>query len=673
MTDTMPAAPGQQGQQMSEQAMNQMVYMSGPEQAQKLSKEESQKILADCEKKFKLAKDQRVSFERDWYYNMAFYFGRQWVEWVGTATNNFEFYKLYEPPAPKWRVRLVVNKIRPVIRKELTKLSKERLQYYVVPNTTEDKDITSSRAAEAISEYLFQELGFEPVKRRTVFWALICGSAFIKTYYDPDKPDSSGVPGSVCLDPINAFHLFAPDLEEEEIENQPYVIHAAAKDADWVKGTYGLEAETDVSSTGLSLEQRFFSALGIASATSRELVYVKEMWVKPCPNYPAGAVIIWAGEQILSLSTTWPYQNMRYPFSKIDHIPTGRFYAESVIKDLIPIQKEYNRTVSQIIEAKNRMARPQLIAPKGSIDPQKMTSEPGLIILYQPGMAPPQPIPLAQLPSYVENSLERMSRDMDDNVGQFEVTNGRTPPGVEAASAIAYLQEESDTRLAHTVSSIEEAVEKTGKAMLSLVDQFWDAQRLVKVTGVNNMLETFEFSKSDVAGNTDFRVQAGSGLPRSRAAKQAFLTELGKLGWIQPDRILRYMDMVETNKLYEDSQVSVRQAQRENIRMRDIPPEMMQQMQQMQQQQPQVDPATGQPIPPPPIIPTNEFDDDAVHVEEHQRFMRTQEYEILPPEIQQNFTSHLAVHKQRQQAMMQAQQMMGTPPQGAGPQEQMPQ
>jgi hypothetical protein len=45
----------------------------------------------------------------------------------------------------------------------------------------------------------------------------------------------------------------------------------------------------------------------------------------------------------------------------------------------------------------------------------------------------------------------------------------------------------------------------------------------------------------------------------------------------------------------------------------------------------------------------------------------------LPPEIQQNFTSHLAVHKQRQQAMMQAQQMMGTPPQGAGPQEQMPQ
>jgi len=658
-------------QQFSEAQMNEMMLTSGPLQADGLSDADRKKILADCEKKFTLCKNQRVTFERDWYYNMAFYFGRQWVEWVGTSTNNFDFYRLYEPPAPKWRVRLVVNKIRPIIRKELTKLGKERIQYYVVPESTDDTDITASRAAEAISEYLFQELGWEPNKRRAVFWALMCGSSFIKTWFDPNKLDSSGIPGTVCIDPVNAFHMFVPDLEQEEIEDQPYVVHASAKDTKWVNETWQSETRSDVSAGGVALEQRFFSALGIANATERDLTYVKEMWVKPCSDYPQGMVIIWAGQELLSYSV-WPYKNTRYPFAKIDHIPTGRFYGDSVIKDLIPLQKEYNRTVSQIIEAKNRMARPQLLAAKGSIDPGKMTSEPGLIITYQPGFAPPTPLPLVQLPNYVENSLERISRDMDDNVGQFEVSNGRTPPGVEAASAIAYLQEENDTRLSHTVQSIEEATEKTGKAMLSLVDQYWDAERLVKVTGVNNMLETFEFSKSDVAGNTDFRVQAGSGIPRSRAAKQAFLTELGKLGWIPPDRILRYLDMVETNKLFEDSQVSVRQAQRENVRMRDIPPEVMQQVQAMQAQAPQMD-QMGQPIPAPPIIPVNEFDDDAVHIDEHSRFMRTQEYEILPPEIQQNFLSHLAVHKQRMQAMMQFQSTLGGSPGQAQQEQQVPQ
>src|SRR4029078_9156771 len=134
-------------------------------------------------------------------------------------------------------------------------------------------------------------------------------------------------------------------------------------------------------------------------------------------------------------------------------------------------------------------------------------------------------------------------------------TRGGTPPGVEAASAIAYLQEENDSRFAHTVASIEEATEKIGKQVLGYVGQYWDVSRQIQVLGENATYEAQEYTKASIKGNTNLRVEAGSAAPRSRAAKQAFITELGKLGWITPDKALRNMDMVETGKLYEEAQV----------------------------------------------------------------------------------------------------------------------
>src|SRR6185436_16338240 len=125
-------------------------------------------------------------------------------------------------------------------------------------------------------------------------------------------------------------------------------------------------------------------------------------------------------------------------------------------------QRELNRTRSQIVEAKNKMAKPQLLAPKGSIDVNKITSEPGLVILYTPGFNPPTPLPLTSLPAYIAEELQRIQQDFDEQTAATEVTRGGTPPGVEAASAIAYLQEENDSRFAHTVASIEEATEKIG-------------------------------------------------------------------------------------------------------------------------------------------------------------------------------------------------------------------
>lgn len=624
--------------------------------AQRRTRKEEAALVEWAEARFQKSRQGRMAFERQWYMNLAFYFGKQHVQWKQNQLGSFS--RLYEPPVPPWRVRLVANKIKPIVRTELAKITKETPQAFILPASGDDKDRIAAEAAESIYENLARELDLGKIARRACFWTVICGSGFIKDWYDPEQKDFAGVKGTICVEPISPFHIFAADYAEETIDGQPFLIHCIAKSPEWVLAMYDKKVEADAGAQNGMLETKFLSAMGVSNQGKPDAVAVKEMWVKPgaFKKYPDGARIVWAGDQLLEVNEKWWYEHNQYPFQKIDHVPTGRFYGDSVIVDLIPLQKEYNRTRSQIIESKNRMSKPQLLAPKGSVDVNKITSEPGLVIQYQPGFTPPQPLPLQSIPQYVIEELDRIQRDMDDISSQHEVTKGRTPPGVNAATAIAYLQEEDDSKLAYTVSSLEEAHERLGRHLLSHVKQFWQAERMVRVTGDTGAFEAFVFSGATIGDNTDLRIESGSATPRSKAAKQAFITELGKMGWITPDRALRYLDMAETGRLYEEMQVDARHAQRENVKL-----------------------AAGD-----VSVVVNEWDAHEAHIIEHNNFRKSQAFEILTDEGKVLFNMHVTMHQQvlamsfgsqpmvpgdpRLQALLATQQQAGgmMPPPGEG-------
>lgn len=564
---------------------------------------------------FEKAKKGRWKFEQQWYMNLAMYFGQQWLAWQNGASPSLN--KLYEPQAPSWRVRLVANRIRPIIRTELAKVIKEHPTAFVIPSSTEDDDLMAARAGEAIFEHLHRVMRLDRTLRRALFWNAITGNGFIKDYWNPNLNDyNEEVKGRIVCEPVSPFHLFVLDLQTEEIEEQEAVLHVSAKTPDQVFAAYGKEVAPDSHGGAGVLEQKFLSALGIDDNSQAEYVAVKEAWIRPCRKYKNGAMIAVAGDTYLGGQDGWVYEHGEYPFTKFGHIPTGRFYTDSVITDLIPLQKEYNRTRSQIIEAKNRMAKPQLAAQRGSIDPNRITSEPGLVILYTPGFQAPTPIPLTPLPQYVIEELNRNIADMSDIAGQHEISKGQTPPGVTAATAISFLQEQDDTMLADTIASMEAGVEKIGRHMLAHVQAFWTAERKVRVMGENGIYETFVLSQKSLKGNTDLKIEAGSAMPRSRAAKQAFIMELGKMGWIDPNRAMKYLEMAETGRIYEEMQLDTRHAQRENMRM-----------------------ALGE------QVSINNWDNHAVHIEEHNNYRKKQEFELLDPEAQMLFEAHVQEHQ----------------------------
>ena len=615
-----------------------------------------QKLVKEYVAKFKACESARQRFERQWYSNLAFFFGRQNVEWTRSISSS-SGYVLQNRQVPAYRVRHISNKIRPIIRKEITKLNKENPQFYVVPASPDDEDMMAARLAEAVAEHLLYTTNFNAKRRQAVWWATTTGTGLIKTTYNEAGVDRYGYQGTIDFDVISPFHFWVPNIDCPELELQPYVFHAVGLSSDEVLSKYGVELEPE--NSGKSHDNRYLSGLGVNSKQQDiAQVFVREVWIKPSAKFPDGAMFVMGNDDTLLYMqegleelpdndvgsnvvagrnpiSSFPYEHKLYPFTKIDHIPSGKFYSDSVITDLIPLQKDYNRSRSQTLEARNLTSKPQWAVARGSVDVTKITAKPGLIIEYTPGFDAPQPVKNPDIPSYVERSEERTLRDMDQNSNQYEVTQGRTPPGVEAASAIAYLQEESDSILNHTVDSLEEAVADIGFKALSLVREKWDGERTIQAVSGMYSFETFVFHNDNMPQSIDFRVESGSMQPRSRAAKQAFIMEMIKEGIIPQMEGLKYLEMSATNRLYADLQVDNRHAERENFKMKNG---------MVEEAEPQMDPETGEEIPAQPQFSINEFDNHTVHILTHERFMKSQEFEGLDPQIQEVMLDHYRQH-----------------------------
>lgn len=597
-------------------------------------------------------KDARRPIERQWYTNLAFFNGKHYISTISSKTSSYG-YKFHTPKTVPWRVRLIINKVRTVVRTEVAKLTTSRPAFSVVPRTTEDEDIAAARVAEQLFENVYYEQDFLQIMTDAIWWMSITGTSFIKTYWDQNAV-YAGEKGDAKFSVVDPFHVYVSDYLQTDIDRQPFIIQTSMISKEHAKNVYGVEASKNtVSAAGDDdhLHNMWMNMSGTERVIT-ERVLVKEFWIKPnqCPFLPQGGVVIMVGDKIVSLTQQSPYRHGKYPFTVIRHIPTGRFYGESVITDLIPLQREYNKTASQIVEAKNRMGKPKLVAPKGSIDPNKITDAPGQIITYNPGFNPPTPLPLEPLPNYVLEELDRIQRDIDDISGQHEISRGNVPKEVTAATAISFLQEQDDTRLNPTVHSIESAVGRIGTQYLNLIFQYWQSPRLIRNVGKDGAFSAQYVQANMLRGNVDVRVEAGSAMPYSKAGKQAFVMDLLKFGVIQPQEVLTILELKGVEAAQRNFLADQHQVQRENVKMANA----------IQ-------------------VPANAWDNHQVHIGLHNNFRKSQEFESLPEQVKMIFEQHVRLHEQ--ELMMKQMQGMGavgaegneppgnapTPPGGTGP------
>lgn len=611
---------------------------------------------------YKKCKSQMDPIKRQWYLNLSFYKGDQYVDFVNG--------QLIKIPTHSGKARVVVNRIKPVVRTEVSRMTSQEPTAEVVPASNEEEDILAAEAAEAVFQSVRTRLNMQRVLREAAWWCSVTGIGFIKTHWDKsyEAEDSNGqaIEGDHCYTSVSPFNVMVPDLLLEDIEAQPYVLNVFTKSLEWVRQKYpdvfGQDYKPTVVSTNEIMETQYLNTKSSeANSAKPDSCLIVEAWVKPgaTPLLEKGGLITMVDSIVVGAVTDGlPYEHGQYPFAKMESIQSGSFYPTSVIEDLIPIQRELNRTRSQMIEARNLMARPGFFYRTGSMDPNKVTSSTGQYIDIRPGAEFPQPIPMPQMPAFVEKMQEDGLRDIEDISGQHQVSKGSAPAGVTAGTAIQFLQEADNSYMATTHASIEDCVQKIAYQTVGLAIQYWDSDRLVKYVGRDGSVSARYLSNSNLKSGTDIRIEGGSSLPTSKAARIALFMDLMNRGFIPAQDGLELMNLPSMKAYWDFTKVDENQAKRENLAMAELPPEQVMQAraQAMGIAQGGIPPEVGNPLDNPiaaqqmelgnePFVAVNEWDNHEVHLKFHENFMKGQEFAMLPDPVKKEFELHRQKHK----------------------------
>lgn len=639
---------------------------------------EAADIVAWVQSEFSKARTTRSQKQIQWYINMAMFFGQQWVERTSKSMPAQFRDTLTIPRKPYYRDRKVVNKVRSFVRWELSKFLSQTPSAVAVPATAEDQDIRAAYAAEQAWNSISSTKRLRNHFARATWWTILTGNGFIKTQWDPNCIDKvSKEKGDLKYSSVTPFNLFIPDMREQDIEDQPFVITAYNRTVEWcyyyfAEELKGVKLAPTTSQAGQVMDEAY---LNLNAPSQPDSVTIYETWVKPGATrlLPNGGLIITIDDVLVSISRDGlPYQHQEYPFTKFEHIPSSLFYADSPLVDLNNLNREYNQLRSEISEAGRRMARPQLLAPKGAIVVAKLTNEPGQVIEYNPGYAPPQPMPLAPLPQYYLDQQGRILEDWQDLSGEREVTRGSAPAGVTAGTAINYLQEAANQFHTAQYQSIEQGYEKIAGQTIGLFVQYVDLPRKIKTVGADGSFDTMLLSGANIASGTDIRVEKDSAIGKSRAANEAKVMDMFAVGLIDQPMALKMMEVNGFQKMQDLLNVAEKKAQRENTKMKAFKVEELraaaeehrQKVEQMlAEQRPDLmeDPIVQEELgtlDPPVMIPVDDFDVHEVHIDTHDKFRMSQEYEALPPEVQKQYDLHVEQHKALQQQKMMEDAMM---------------
>lgn len=622
------------------------------------------KVLSDCEDLYKKARDERRQYEAEWQTNLSFLKGQQWVKW------NKQRQMLYIPPTPPWRIRVTINLIQPIVRTMLGKLIAQRSQAKVQPANDSPSAVQDARAQDELLDYLWDVCDSEDESQEALRWAIITGTGLHHPCWDksigdeltyPDT-DENGQPhpmaGQVVREPNpetgvddgtgNVVHMgqidhiavspfqFFPEPMATKIKDMEWCFYVSVRPSSYVLRKYGVKIEEETVSQDDFLQ---FNTQGDDMQLGNETkgVIVKEFWRRPTSEHPEGQYVVYADTQVLA-NLPNPYPTFPLPFIEVkDSTVPGRFWGRSVVSDLVPLQREFNRLKSQAAEIRQGTARPKWHAFEGALIPGKpITTAPAEVLVTRlvpgaPNGGAPTKIVGGDVPVSFNAEAQALQAQFFEIAGIHDFSRGlQGLGGVRAGYIVQMLLEEDGTRMGVLKGNFDRSVVELEKAKLKLAKQFYTEPRTISVISPDNTTEVKEFYAEKIADDPQVRVIESGALPASWAARQQFILELRQQGLIKDDRVsLELLGLANVKGVYDKINLDIRQAQREN--------DILSQGNQ---------------------IPAHDYDNHLVHGQEHDDYRKGEVFEQLAasnPEVANAFVAHMESHKQLMQQAMQGQ------------------
>jgi hypothetical protein len=516
----------------------------------------------------------------------------------------------------------VSNIILPYWSREVARLGRNDPIFNVVQNTNDDEDVSAARIAEMVLQYLWRTLDMGRKYLEAREWLAALGTVFLQVGWDPragehirkprlekvsspvldeqgnqtglelvERPvlDEKGRPvvdefhlGEVSCQVLSPFEVFLASSHIVDLERQPWIIKARVRTLSDIRMDYPLNGEDvtaeEVAPGYAGRPMEIYQSGSVkphdtSGNNDNQYAVVKEMWERPSAQHPWGRLITVANGVLL--------RNAPLPFSQYNLVRIrrirlpGQFWGESPIVSSIPLQKEWNKILSQVIEHRETMKKGKILVPTtAEIRKSAFTSEHAEIIQYNPIGGPPFQMQLHPLPADVWKELENIRETIMDMWSQHEVSQAFAPVGVRSGIAIEQLIEQDETTLGAIFTDITHALSEVGKRMLEIVEQHYTETRTLKVAGSERRPDVRDFVGADLRGNQDVYVNIGSALPQLKVTRHQEIKDRYQLGLYGPPsdpevrkKVLKMLEDTVVEDIYSDDRLDESNAQRENKAM----------------------------------------------------------------------------------------------------------
>ena len=601
---------------------------------QKMEEGRKQKIVADVTQDFERRREERRSLESAWILNRNFFGGNQYCDvspFGGVEEEDKQFF---------WQTRRVFNHIAPTVESRITKLEKLRPELRVRAFSDEDGDVKAAKLATGVLKYAQERIAFAEIVSRVTVWAEVCGSAFYKIAWDENggkqvAVNEQGVPifeGEISVSAVSPFEVYPDKLNVDGLDEIVSLIHAKAVPTEYILEHFGVQVVGgDV--TELALQGGGLSGAG-QYATMQDSVILIERYTRPSTTYPKGRVEIVAADKLL-YEGDLPYQNgergeRMFPFVKQDcmRLP-GAFFGNSIVERLIPVQRAYNAVRNRKHEFLNRLSMGVLTVEDGSVDTDELAEEgllPGKILVYRQGGKAPEMLDCGKIPAEFSVEEEWLENEFALISGVSDLSQNSTPGRVTSATGLQLLLAQDESRMSATIHNVEWAIKEVGKQILRLYKQFAGTARLMTFTGENKRTQIYYFNAADLS-LTDIQFETKE--LSSPEEKREVILKLyeagilsdddGKVSMENKNRILEAFGFGSFENAKDISALHIAKAGEENLdlKSREINPDV--------------------------------YDDHALHITEHTRFLLSAEFKKLADkeQVKTRFLQHIALHKQQ--------------------------
>lgn len=503
------------------------------------------------------ARSDRRRYEPSWHMCRAFLAGRQWVGWNSRTT------RVVTLPNPDNRERHTVNLITQYHQTVLGKLFVEDLRPDLLFTREDNEAQGVTEHAQLVAKYLWEsELRADRALFQVLHKMLTYGTAAKRCFFDPtmgpvlgEVPLVDGQPiydpemarqmvaqaqmqgvqleiesvkeGRIVWEPLSPYQILPPPGVEYE-DHFPWLIIERAMNVEYVKNRYqwapkdlkGQELETvDTMPREMPTAQAGEPTSGVSRV--KDHVLVSTGYEMPTKDYPEGRVYTWTQNSPLEITDKLPYKLRGQPHHGITffhyHQIDGRFWSQGVIEPLIGPQRQINRAASQRIELKDRNLG-RVYARKGTFEKSNMPKGSIMELIEIPLHAEyPQETSGGGIGPWVQNEHQINMQDMDMVAGIHDVTQGRTPQGITAFSAMALLAEQDERRVGPVLKGIRQGISDALLITMDLVQRYWPEGKHLAVSGPDGRIATMQYTKKQLPDEFFFDLSKSAPLPTNPA------------------------------------------------------------------------------------------------------------------------------------------------------------